>query len=238
MGVNVKEYDTFKLSSTTDNNDEEIIALVNVGNVMLISSRSNMSIWNDYVQQALDLGLGIVSRTGYVKNSGALYFIHYTGVYQTSGGIPELISAKVDKYITNATRVGLENCAAGKKGRNIFFCIGDVTFKNPDGSINKVLPKVCLEYSITQQNWFLHTGIDAFQLTTFIDSLEYDRCVMAYAGELDNDTPPFPIPTVNAPVAEFLKPGVYTDIGKEIPMRMDTPNIMLGATFEKIAYPL
>ena len=225
MGINAKDYDTFKLSSTTDNNDEEITVMTNVGNVMFISSRSNIAIWNDYVLQSLDLGLGCVSRKGYVKNSGALYFLHYTGIYQTSGGLPELKSSKVERYLTGATLSGLENACAGKKGRNIFFCIGDVVLKNPDGSVEKTLQDVCLEYSITQENWFVHTNVKASEITTFIDSIDYDRCVIMTTHD-------------NRPVAEFLKPGVYTDMGAEIHMRMDTPNVLLGATFEKISYPV
>ena len=225
MGVNAKDYDTFKLASTTDNNDEEITILTNVGNVMLIGSKSNLAIWNDYVLQSLDLGLGCVARKAQVKNSGALYFLHYTGIYQTNGGMPELKSSKVERYINGATLSGLENACAGKKGRNIFFCIGDVTLKNPDGSVEKVLQDVCLEYSITQENWFVHSGVKASEMTTFIDSIDYDKCVMMTTHD-------------SCPVAEFLKPGIYTDFGKEIPMRMDTPNVMLGASFEKIAYPL
>ena len=225
MGVAAKDYDTFKLSSTTDNNDEEITVMSNVGNVMFIASRSNISIWNDYVLQNLDLGLGCVSRKAYVKNSGSMYFLHYTGIYQTSGGIPELKSSKVERYLTGATLSGLENACAGKKGRSVFFCIGDVTLKKPDGSVEKILQDVCLEYSITQENWYIHTGVKASEMATFIDSIDYDKCVMMTTHD-------------NRPVCEFLKPGVYTDLGKEIPMRTDTPNILLGATFEKVSYPL
>lgn len=224
-GVAVKDYDTFKLSSTTDNDAEEIKLLTNVGNVMMIGSNNNLAVWNDFVLRSIDMGVGCVSKTGKVKCSGSLFFIHYTGVWQTTGDAPQLISSKVEKYINGATKAGLEACVAGKKGRNIFFTIGDVTLRAPDGSIEKTLHDVCLEYSIIQKNWYVHTGVTATSMTTFLSSFNQDRLVMTSTSS-------------NYPVVEFLSSGIYTDLGSEIPFRMDTPNMLLGNLFERISYPL
>jgi len=113
---------------------------------------------------------------------------------------------------------------AGKKGRNVFFAIGDVTLRSPDGSVEKVLHDVCLEYSIIQQNWYVHTNVKATSMATFLASYDQDRLVAA-----TTDT--------NLPIVEFLSSGIYTDLGTEIPFRMDSPNMLLGALFERISYP-
>lgn len=223
-GVNVKDYDTFKLSSTTDNDAEEVKMMVNVGNNMLLGSNNNLAVWNDYVLKTMDYGIGCVSKKGYIKCGGSLFFLHYTGIYQTEGDVPQIISTKIERYITGATRTGLEATAAGKKGRNVFFAIGDVTLKNPDGSVDKVLHDVCLEYSITQKNWYVHTNVKAKEFATFINTTEPDTLAMMTTES-------------NYPIVEFLKSGVYTDNGTEINFRADTPNMLFGSLFEKISYP-
>lgn len=225
-GVDVERFDTFKFSSSTDNDDEEIKMMENVGNVMIIGSNSNLGIWNDYTLRMLDLGVGCVSRRGKVKCSGSLFFIHYNGIYQTEGEMPKLISEKVSRYIQGATKAGLEAAAAGKKGRSVFFALGDVTLYNPDGSTEKTLPDLCLEYNITQQNWFLHTNVPATMMATYIASSgDFDRLVMTTTN-------------TNLPVMEFLKRNIYLDDTAEIHMRADTPNMQIGTLFEKFSYPL
>lgn len=230
MGVNAKNYDTFKLSTTTDNNNETINVVTNVGNVMLIATASSMAIWNSYVLQNLDFGIGCCSKRAHVKSGGLLYFLHYTGVYATEGGAPKYISSKIEPYILGATRAGLEAAAAGKKGRNIFFCIGDVTLRNPDGSVDKLLKNVCLEYSITQENWYVHTNWNVQRMITYISSNNPDTLVGLSSFS-------------DKPVIELLADGKNTDVSSsttvtEIPFRADTPNIMLGTSFQFISYPL
>lgn len=225
-GVNAIDYDSFRLSSTTDNDAEEIKMLVNIGNVQMIGSNNNLGIWNDYTLRTLDTGVGCVSRRGYVKCAGSLFFIHYTGIYQTEGEMPVLISEKVAPYILNATKTGLSICVAGKKERSILFAIGDVTLKHPDGSTEKTLHDVCLEYNIIQKNWYVHTNVKATSMTTyFTPSFNYDRLMMTTTN-------------VNYPVVEFLASNIYLDIASEIHMRADTPNLMIGQLFEKMSYPL
>ncbi|MFA7662636.1 MAG: hypothetical protein WCX88_01845 [Patescibacteria group bacterium] len=224
-GISAKDYDTFKLSSTTDNDVEEIKMLTNVGNVMIVGSNNNLAVWNDFVLRTIDIGAGCVSKTGQVKCAGSLFFMHYTGVWSTQGEAPTLMSSKVERYITGATKAGLEACVAGKKGRNVFFAIGDVTLRSPDGSIEKILHDVCLEYSIIQQNWYVHTNVKATSMATLLAAHDQDRLVMA-----TTDT--------TLPITEFLSSGVYTDLGSEIPFRMDSPSMLLGALFERISYPM
>jgi hypothetical protein len=231
MGANVKNYDTFKVSNTTDNGDSTINVMTNVGNVMMIASSNSVAIWNGYVLQNLDFGVGCCSKKAHVKTGGKLYFLHYTGVYSTDGGSPLYISSKVERYIQGATKAGLMAAAAGKKGRNIFFCIGDVTLRNPDGSIDKILKDVCLEYSITQENWYVHTNWKFKRLVTYIESSDPDSLVgiSTFSGY---------------PVVENLVAGSYLDVTSassvttEIPFRIDTPNIMLGSSFQMISYPV
>lgn len=225
-GKDVKQYDTFKLAG---GDNDGITMLTNIGNVLMVANKSSLSSWNDYTLENFDLGIGNVSENGYVKLLGSLYFMHYTGVYATSGGIPKLISNKVERYITGATKAGLEACAAGKKGRSIFFSIGDgnanegVTLYNPDGSIEKVLYGVCLEYNLTQENWFIHTNVKASEFATFISSTDTDKLMMTDTG-------------TDLKVKEFL--SGTTDDGTEIPFRIDFNRMTLNPLFERINNPV
>ena len=139
-GTSVKQYDTFKLSG---GENDSITMLTNIGNVMLIANKSTIATWNDYTPESFDLDVGCVSRNGYIKAAGTLYFLHYTGIYSTTGSTPNIISNKIQSYITGATKEGKEKSAAGKKGLNIFFTLGDVTLYKVDGSVNKILKDVC-----------------------------------------------------------------------------------------------
>ena len=219
-GRDVQQYDTFKLSG---GENDDIKMLKNIGNVMLISNRSTMASWNDYTLENFDLDIGCVSKKGYVKMLGTLFFIHYTGVYATSGGVPKLISNKIEKYITGATRVGKEASAAGKKGRSIFFTLGDVTLYQADGSINKVLSDVCIEYNLTQENWFVHTNVKASEFATFLETLDSDR--LEFTDTAGNHS-----------AKEFLSGN--TDDGNEIPFRVDTIRLTPQADFENSSNPI
>jgi hypothetical protein len=219
-GRDVKQYDTFKLSG---GENDEITMLTNIGNIMMVSNRNAISTWNDYTLENFDLDVGCVSKKGYVKMLGTLYFLHYTGVYATSGGIPKLISNKIERYITGATRTGKEMSASGKKGRNVFFTLGDVTLYKNDGSVDKILNDVCIEYNITQENWFIHTNVKANEFATFIE-------------ELDSDRLEFTDTSGNKSVKEFL--SGETDDGKEINFRIDTIKLTMQSNFEYSANPI
>jgi len=224
-GVNVKQYDTFKLTS---NQNDRIKMMTNIGDVMMIGTNNNLSVWNGYNLKANDIGVGCVSDMGYVKLLGTLFFIHYSGIYQTHGeDMPKLISAKVEPYITGATKANLEKCAMGKKGLSILASIGDVTLYHPDGSINKVLSDVCLEKDLKKDNWYVHTGITATQFATFPSSSSADR--LEYSS---TDT--------GYHVFELFRGEVDDKVtsDKEIAMRVDMNNITLSKQFEKICYPM
>ncbi len=220
-GINAKDYDMFRIGGP---GNEEIKMMVNIGNVMLIASNSGLSVWNDVVLQNIETDYGCISRKGYVKNSGSLYFIHYTGIFKTTGAeMPQKISDKVQKYFDGSTKSGLENSVAGKKGKSVFFTLGTVTLYNPDGSTDKTLSNVMVEHNILQDNWYIHTGISAVDMTTWVEETNVDRCMLA-GGSLDMS------------VLEFLSGN--TDNSREIPMRADTSNLMLGTTFERSSKPL
>ena len=209
-GRDVKQYDTMKLSG---GENDSITVLTNIGNVMLAANKSSMLSWNDYTLENFDLDIGCVSKKGYVKMIGTFYFIHYTGIYATSGGVPKLISNKIEKYITGATKEGKEQSAAGKNGRSIFFTLGDVTLYREDGSLNKILKDVCIEYNLIQENWFIHTNVKASEFATFIESVDSDRLEFT-------DT------SGNHAVKEFL--SGETDDGDVIHFRIDTMKLTLG----------
>jgi hypothetical protein len=141
----------------------------------------------------------------------------------TNGEAPKLISSKAERYITGATKTGKEACAAGKKGRSVFFSLGAVTLYRPDGSTEKTLSDVVLEYVITQEDWYVHTGVKATDFETFVDSTNTDRLIMANSA-------------TGHQAMEFL--SGETDAGVEIPLRAETPAFTLSGQFEKFAYPL
>jgi len=223
-GSNVKEYDTFKVSG---GQNDEIKMMTNIGDVMAIANKHNMAVWNNYNLKYFDVNVGCVSDNGYVKALGTLWFVHYTGIYATSGDRPKLMSAKVEKYITGATKAGLEAAAAGTKGMSVFFAIGAVTLYHADGSVKQSLSDVVLEYNMRTENWYVHTGIKATQFSTYI-------------GDTDADRLQFTSSESGYPVFEFLNDTVDDVVtsNKEILFRIDTNNITPATFFEKMVYPL
>ena len=220
-GIDVKLYDTFKISGA-DNNPLTMVE--NVGDVMVIANRKNLAVWSGFNLKNFDLGIGCVSNRGYVKHLGVLFFMDYTGIYMTVGDRPKLISSKVEKYFTGATRSGIEAGALGKESYSIFASIhGDITLTNPDGSnILPVLSSTVLEYNLRQESWFPFTGIDAHQFHTYEKSDDPDR--LEFIG-------------TSGDVQELFR-GTKDANTTEIPFRVTTNNITLGGdTFEKICYP-
>lgn len=217
-GSNVKQYDTFKFSG---GGNDAITMLTNIGNVMVLGNKNAMAYWNDSVLTNFDAYVGCVSDQGYVKAYNMLFFVHYTGIYVTQGDNPRLISSKVEEYIKGATTAGLEASSAGRKGLCVFFCIGDVTLYNSDGSVKTIEEDVCLEYDIKQENWYVHTNVKAEQMATYISSTDPDRSVFA------NNT--------DFKVYEFLSGS--SDGDDEIPMMASTASLTLASKFENICFP-
>lgn len=219
-GRDVKQYDTFKLTG----GDESPITLFEpIGNVLMIGNRRTLATWDDYTLQNVDLGIGCASSRGYVKMLGTLYFLDYGGIYGTTGGLPTLLSRKIERYIKGATKAGLEASAAGTKGLSVFFTIGDVTLYNEDGSQDKVLSKVCLEYNAGDQNWYVHTNVTNSQFINFINT---DGAEQLWGTSTAAD----------ASVLSFLEGD--TDETGEIFMRVDTQEFQLLKEFETYATPI
>lgn len=221
-GRDVKQYDSFRLAG----GDEDAITMaVPIANVLMFGNKNNLTTWDDYNLLSLDYGIGCVSKRGYIKLLGALYFIHYSGIYSTQGGVPKMLSRKVSRYLEGATKSGLEACAAGRKGLSVFFSIGDVTLYKKDGSTEKTLSDVCLEYSIADENWYVHTNVPSGQFETFIETTGEERLLMAHTA-------------TGKHIKEFLDKDIYTDDGDEIFSRGDTQEIQLMKEFEVYAAPI
>lgn len=218
-GRDVKQYDTFKLSG---GDEDEMTLLEPIGNVLLLGNKNALMSWNDYTLENFDLGVGCASVNGYVKLMGNLYFLHYSGVYSTSGSVPSLLSRKIDRYIKGATKSGIENAAAGFKGYSVFFAIGDVTLYNEDGSVWKTMSDVCIEYNIADQDWFIHTNVPSKEFATFVDTTGTERLLM-----LHTDSQKY--------VKEFLSGS--TDDGDAIFFRADMPKFLLDKEMEMYANP-
>ncbi len=215
-GQTIRQYDTFKLAG---GDTSPITLMENIGNIMLIANNFSMASWNDYVLEYFDMNIGCVSKRGAIKLLGTLYFLHYSGIYATTGSIPRLISTKVQRYISGATKAGKEVSAAGKKGTSVLFTLGTVTLYHIDGSVDKILSNVCLEYNTIQQNWFVHTNVSADDFETYVEASNTDRLMLT-------DT------TGNHAMKEFL--SGETDDGIEIPFRIDTMKLTLQAGFENL----
>lgn len=219
-GQDVKQYDTFKLAGGTE---DEITILEPIGNVLLVANKNTFLSWNDYTLQDFDQGVGCVSKNGYAKLLGSIYFLHYSGVYSTTGSTPTLLSRKVERYIQGATRESLENAAVGIKGLSVFFAIGDSTLYKNDGSFWKTLSDVCLEYDIADQTWYVHTNVPAKQLLQFISADGVERLLMLHKG-------------TGKSVKEFLVGN--DDDGQAIFFRADLPPIQLMKEMEVYASPI
>jgi hypothetical protein len=220
--ITVKQYDTFQLSG---GNNDALTMLANIGDVMMIASKSNMGVWNDYNLTTFDLGIGCVSDRGYVKCAGVLFFIDYTGIYATTGSKPQYMSQKVEKYISGATKAGLEGAAAGKKKNSIFFYIGDVTLYNDDGSTLKTLTDVVLEYDLQKENWYVHTEINANEFKALIGTTDPDRIIFSSPDDGN--------------LYEFLT-GTADDAvtsDKEIAFEATTAPIVMAGQIEDLCYP-
>ena len=221
-GTEVKQYDTFKL---TGNQNDRIKMLENIGDIMLIGNNNNIAVWNGTSLQNYDIGVGCVSDNGYVKALGALFFVHYTGLYVTTGdSAPRLLSNKVERYFTGASKAALESACLGRKGQSIFCGLSSVNLYNPDGSDEKTLSNVVLEYNLGTECWYVHTGIKATQFSS-------------YASSSDADALEFASTETACHIYEFLT-GQLDKGTVEIPFRADTQKITLSKNFEEINYLL
>jgi len=220
-GSKIIQTNWFQLSG---GDDDEITMMANVGNDILVSNKNNLCSWNGYILQNFDLGMGCVAPGGSVKMLGTLYFIHYSGIYASTGSVPKYISAKVDRYFKGASKAGLESSVAGKKGRSIFFTLGDVQLYYPDGSFEKTMNYVCVEFNSLQENWFVHTNIKATDFVTFVENSDTDRLMLTDSSG-------------NHAVKEFLAAGSTTDDGDNIFMRLDINKLTLNPQWEMNSNP-
>jgi hypothetical protein len=219
IGIDAKQYDTFKLTGA---DEDGITMLETIGNILMIANRNTMMSWNDYNLENFDLAIGCASPNGYTKLLGSLYFIHSSGIYSTTGSVPTLISRKVEKFIRGATKAGIENAAAGYKGTSVFFCIGDVTLYNYDGSTWKTMPDVCIEFNAVNQDFYIHTNVPVSEMATFIDAQGNERLLSTQTRS-------------GKYVKEFLSGS--TDDGDTIFMRIDTAKIQFQKEFEIFIQP-
>jgi len=206
-GASQQQYDTFKLAG---GDNDEITLLEPIGNILMIGNRKNLMTWNNYTLENFDQGVGCVSPTGYTKLLGTLYFTGYDGIFASTGAAPTLVSRKVSRIFAGATRDGLEHAAMGHKGFSVFAAIGDSVLYKQDGSYEKTLHDVVVEYNVTEQNLYIHTNVPASQMESFIDSLGTERLLIAHTG-------------TGCSVKGFLE--TYADDGEEIFWRIDTSEL-------------
>ena len=220
-GISVKQYDTFSVCGGTN---ERIKMFTNIGDVMWIANNNNIAVWDNYSLKTLDLNIGCVSDKGFVKLAGTMAFIGYDGIYVTTGGLPKLVSSKIEPLFKAATKNNKEASAAGKKGFSVFFTLGDVALTRSDGSAYKTLEDVVVEYNMRQDNCFIHTGIPTDMFDTWLKSTDSDASVFANTSDFN--------------IYEFLtgESDDTNDADIEIPFRIDSNWIQLCEP-EKRVYP-
>lgn len=219
-GRDVKQYDTFFLSG---GKNDPVTLFDTIGSVLLIGNSNTLASWDDYTLKNFDLNIGCSSKNGSVKLLGTLYFIHNSGIYATTGGVPTLISRKIERYINGATKSGIESSAAGYKGLSVFFTIGDSTIYNEDGSVEKILKDVCLEYNVADQNWYIHTNVPITEFEHFIAADGTKYLLGAHDGNSKS-------------IVSFLNGN--TDDGDEIFLRVDTQELQFTQEFEMYSNPI
>lgn len=164
-GINVKSYDNIKNPC-----EEDLTLMTNVGNNMMVFTNNNISLFNGEAIRPLDLNIGCVSKKSFVRLSGQGIFVHYSGIYSTTGGMPRLVSAKIQPLFDNADRTHLENSCAATDGFSYLVHIGQVTFREEDNTVKKVLNNVVIEWNLRQNNFYVHTDIPMSHFTTFVSN--------------------------------------------------------------------
>lgn len=162
-GINVREYDTFKNIS-----EENLTLLANVGNNQLIFTANSISSYNGNYLRPLDLEVGCVAKNSFVKMFGQGIFLHYTGIYSTTGGVPRLLSAKIQQIFDNADRATMDKSCAASDGFSYFVHIGTVTFYEDDGSVKKIMANTVVEYNLRQNNFYIHTDVPMSHMVSFV----------------------------------------------------------------------
>ena len=222
-GTDAKQYDTFQLAGAGDYN---MTILDTINDYLIISNKKNIGVFNGSSLKMFDMGFGCVSERGYVKYGGVMFFASYNGIYATSGyEMPKLISSKIQKTWDGASKSGKEAAAMGVKGTSIFCSIGDVTLYKQDGSVDKTLSDVVIEYDTRQQNWFQHIGVPVKEFRTYIGSVDPDR--LEYSAS-----------TASAGHIYEMFYGTVDDDGtdNEIPFIATIGSITLSSSFENICH--
>ncbi|MFA5395916.1 MAG: hypothetical protein WC346_07915 [Methanogenium sp.] len=216
-----KEHGTFTLQST---DGSPLTILDTIGNKLLISNKTSMALFDGTTLDHFNTNIGCVSRNGYVKAFGAIFFISYDGIYATDGSSsPKLMSKKISNYFIGATKTGLEACAAGKKGNSIFFYLGSVTLYNEDGSTKSTIAKCTVEYDVSSNLFYIHSGVSMkYLLSGFANSSGTDRLLIA-----TDDT--------STLVLDYLL-GT-TDNGTAIPIRFDFLLPPFSGKFDILSQP-
>jgi hypothetical protein len=154
-GVDVEQYNTFKLSGS---GSSPLTILDTINNVLVVSNKETLATWNESQLISFDGGISCVSERGYVKSNGQIFFVDYDGLYSFDGSTaPKLLSAKVKPFFTGASKTTMEGAAVGIKGNSILVSLAETTLYNSDGSIFKELENVVLELNLEQNTWFNHT---------------------------------------------------------------------------------
>lgn len=212
-GTNVNTYGTWTLPSRDGSN---LTVLDTLGNKLIVGNKTALSAIDDFTSKNFSTDVGCVSPRGYVSLFGVMYYVSYDGIYRTDGASSEKISTKIQKYFDNATKAGLEVSCAGKKGNSVFFYIGNTSLVREDGSVEKTLSNVTIEFNVAYSMFFVHTGLAFLQFLSYTDTTGIDRLIGITATK----------------AYEFLAPEITTDDGAIIPIRFDVIQPPLSSRFD------
>lgn len=216
-------YDTFRVGAEQRG---EITAMINVGDNMLIFMPEAYSVWNNVSLMNGDFGVGCISRQGCVKALGAAYFLSWKGIYRTNGGTPELISTPVRRYLWAASKTNMENAIMSVQGESILCYLGSVDIANDDGSIEKTIEHLMLEYDIRQENWYIHSLSEA--ITNMANcAVDDDYDVLLIAGDSPNHN-----------IFKFFSGETDGSDLDPVYFRVDTPWLFPNSVKDRYIHPL
>jgi len=151
---------------------QNVTALERNGAYLLIFKERSMFTWNgSSTQPDMLVDVGAVSQEAVTTVHNITFFIGrskkdlgiyaYSGGSTNSGGVPKLISRKVQKWVDAINQADLASLRTGSDDNNVYFYIGNITFTGDDIYQDRTFSNVWLVYSISQDSWRVYDNLHA-----------------------------------------------------------------------------
>jgi hypothetical protein len=225
-----KRYDDVELPGVIGSN--AVNTLCTVGDYLAIAAKDSFAWWDSYRLIGSGMGVGVCSPNGFISAFGSGYGLDYTGIYQWTPGtvVPKLMSTPVDPYITGATKAGLDSAMSARIGFHLYWYVGDVTLYRDDGSVEKVVADVTLDYDIRMDNWYVHVGKRANFMCMWSEGIRANALAIVADHTAVNHNHVF-----EAFYGDKEDSG--GDAESEVFFRADTVPQLIGLSPETVGYP-